>query len=57
MEMEGLIQSQDYLRKQYLTLGTLVTDRHMQAKWVRENLASTDHGTMALIHADCTHAY
>lgn len=44
MEIEGLIRAVEFLHKQKLEVGVLVTDRHRQiAKWVRENLPSVDH--------------
>ena len=44
MEKEGLVRSISFLRKKKFKIGTLVTDRHKQiAKWIRENLPSTDH--------------
>ena len=44
MEKEGLVRSVGFLKEQKLDIGVLVTDRHTQiAKWMRENLSSTDH--------------
>ena len=44
MEKEGLIRGIQLLRKKKFKISTLVTDRHKQiAKWVKENLPSTDH--------------
>ena len=44
MEKEGLVRAVDFLRKEELEIGLLVTDRHRQiAKWVRESLPLTDH--------------
>ena len=44
MEKEGLVRAVDFIEGQGLDIGVLVTDRHRQiAKWVRENMSSTDH--------------
>ena len=44
MEKEGLVRSVRFLKEHKLDIGVLVTDRHTQiAKWMRENLSSTDH--------------
>ena len=44
MEKEGLVRSVKLLKKKKLKIGTLVIDRHAQiAKWVRENMPTTDH--------------
>ena len=44
MEKEGLVRAVSFLQEHKLDIGVLVTDRHTQiAKWVRENLSSTDH--------------
>ena len=44
MEKEGLVRAIAFLEEQDLEVGVLVTDRHTQiAKWVNENLPSTDH--------------
>lgn len=44
MEKEGLVRAIKFLQKKKFKIGTLVTDRHKQiAKWVRENISSTDH--------------
>ena len=44
MEKERLVRVVRFLEEQDLEVGVLVTDRHRQiAKWVRENLRSTDH--------------
>ncbi|CAL8236959.1 unnamed protein product, partial [Boreogadus saida] len=37
-EIEGLKRSIDLLRQHDLHLSTLITDRHRQCKWVREEL-------------------
>lgn len=44
MEKEGLVRAVSFIKKHKLDIGVLVTDRHTQiAKWVREDLSSTDH--------------
>ena len=44
MEKGGFIRAVHFLEEQDLEVSVLVTDRHRQiAKWVRENLPSTDH--------------
>ena len=44
MENEDLIRGIHFLQKKKLKINTLVTDQHKQiAKWVKENLPSTDH--------------
>ena len=44
MEKEGFMRAVDFIQQQDLEIGVLVTDRHRQiAKWVRENMPSTDH--------------
>ena len=46
MEKEGLVRALAFLKRQGLTVGVLVTDRHQQiAKFVREN------------HTEITHYY
>ena len=44
MEKEGLVCSVSFLKKKRFRIETIVTDRHKQiAKWVRENMAKTNH--------------
>ena len=44
MEKEGLIRAVTYLQEQNLSIGTIITDRHMAIqKWVRETLPDTIH--------------
>ncbi len=44
MEKEGLMRAAKFLKRKKFAFATLVTDRHKQiAKWIRENLTSTDH--------------
>ena len=44
MEKEGLIRGIQLLLQKKFKISTLVTDRHKQiAKWMKENLPSTDH--------------
>ncbi len=44
MEKEGLVRSVNLLKKKGFKVGTFVSDRHKQiAKWVRENMAATNH--------------
>ena len=44
MEKEGLIRVIELQKKKKSKVGTLVIDQHRQiAKWVKENLQSTDH--------------
>ncbi|KAL5019111.1 hypothetical protein ScPMuIL_004833 [Solemya velum] len=42
MEKKGLVRSIQYLTEKGVTVGTMVTDRHMQiGKWIRENMPNT----------------
>ena len=44
MEKEGLVRAVKLLKNKKFKIGTLVTDRHTQiAKWVRDNMPTTDH--------------
>ncbi|XP_070539206.1 uncharacterized protein [Ptychodera flava] len=44
MEKEGLIRSLADLEGEGLTIGTIVTDRHVQIrKWLRENMPNVEH--------------
>ncbi len=44
MEKESLVWSVKCLKEKKFEIATMVTDRHKQiAKWIRENLTSTDH--------------
>ncbi|XP_069110215.1 uncharacterized protein, partial [Argopecten irradians] len=44
MEKEGLVRAMSVLKERGLSVGALVTDRHLQIqKWVRENMPTTDH--------------